>query len=53
MGDPPFIGGKEGGNPTSNRCGISYLLKSNIDINGNCTKGPQNLHKNRKAKLLR
>ena len=28
-GDPPFIGGEEGGNPTSNRCGIPYFLKSN------------------------
>ena len=27
-GDPPFIGGEEGGNPTSNRCGIPYF-KSN------------------------
>ena len=26
-GDPPFIGGEEGGNPTSNRCGIPCLKK--------------------------
>ena len=26
----PFIGEKEGGNPTSNRCGIPYFSKSNI-----------------------
>ena len=30
--DPPFIGGKEGGNPTSNRCGIPYFLKSNTKL---------------------
>ena len=28
-GDLLFIGGKEGGNPTSNRCGIPNLSKSN------------------------
>ena len=26
-GDPPFIGGKDGANPTSNRCGIALFFK--------------------------
>ena len=30
-GDPPFIGGEEGGNPTSNRCGIPYFKKATND----------------------
>ena len=32
MGDPLFIGEKEGGNPTSNRCGIPYFLKTTVSL---------------------
>ena len=40
-GGPPFIGEKEGANPTSNRCGIAYL-KNNIYLQDL----EQNLYKN-------